>query len=201
MKSELEKIAAGGLYRVDDALNALMAQSRQLCKDYNATNEDETEKRTAILRKLLGTCPENVTILPDMHFDYGSHTHIGDNFYANYGLIVLDVGKVTIGRDVMFGPRVSLFAAGHPTDADIRREQLEYGYPITIGDDVWIGGNTVVNPGVTIGARTVIGSGSVVTKDIPSDVVAAGNPCRVIREIGAKDRAKWQPQKEEWLKG
>ena len=198
MKSELEKIAAGELYRVNDELNALMAQSRQICKEYNETNENETEKRKAILQKLLGTCPENITILPDMHFDYGSHTHIGDNFFANYGMIVLDVGKVTIGRDVMFGPRVSLFAAGHPTDVEVRRELLEYGYSITIGDDVWIGGNTVVNPGVTIGSGTVIGSGSVVTKDIPAGVVAAGNPCRVIRVLDEKDREYWHAQRRVW---
>lgn len=196
--NEFEKMMACKLYRGDDEIIGKLKRARDICKEYNKTTEGEQEKRKEILRELLGTCPENITVLPDLHMDFGFNTHVGDNFFANYGGVFLDVNKITIGDNVMFGPRVCLFTAGHPTDAEIRRELLEYGYPITIGDDVWIGGGTIVNPGVTIGSRTVIGSGSVVTKDIPDDVVAAGNPCRVIRKIDARDREKWQAQKREW---
>ncbi len=135
---------------------------------------------------------KNVTIEPTFRCDYGRNIHIGDNFFANFDCIILDVCTVTIGSDVLFGPRVCLYTAAHPLDAEVRRSGLEYGQPIHIGDTVWIGGNAVINPGVSIGARSIIGSGSVVTKDIPPDVVAAGNPCRVIRAINDTDRAYWK---------
>lgn len=196
--TEFEKMLSGGLYRGDDEVVAKLTRARELCRKYNLTSEDDSPERKALLKELLGVCPENIVINPDLHMDFGTNTSIGENFFANYGTVILDVNKVTIGRDVMFGPRVCVFTAGHPTDADIRRELLEYGYPVTIGDDVWVGGNTVINPGVTIGSRTVIGSGSVVTKDIPDDVLAAGNPCRVIRKLGESDREKWQAQKRVW---
>ncbi|CAM3165260.1 sugar O-acetyltransferase [Lactiplantibacillus plajomi] len=132
---------------------------------------------------------------PPFHTDYGTNTTIGKNFYANYDAIFVDVGPITIGDNVMFGPRVGLYTAGHPLDAAIRNEQLEYGKAITIGDNVWFGGNVVVNPGVTIGSNVVIGSGSIVTHDIPDNVVAVGNPCRVLRELSQQDKDYWQAQK------
>lgn len=196
--TEFEKMMTGGLYRCDDEILEKLTRARELCRKYNLTGEYDQDERKAILKELLGVCPENISVFPDLHMDVGANTSIGENFFANYGTVILDVNKVTIGRDVMFGPRVCVFTAGHPTDAEIRRDLLEYGYPVTIGDDVWVGGNTVINPGVTVGSRTVIGSGSVVTKDIPSDVLAAGNPCRVIRKLDEKDREKWQAQKREW---
>ena len=136
--------------------------------------------------------------LPPFRCDYGSHIYLGENFYANYELIVLDQCDVRFGDNVMLGPRVSLFSAGHPLDADIRNAGLEYGKPITVGSNVWMGGCVTVNGGVTIGDNVVIGSGSVVTHDIPSNVIAAGNPCRVLRPLTDADRAHWQQEAARW---
>ena len=129
-----------------------------------------------------------VHIEAPFYCDYGKNIHVGDYFYANFNCVILDVGRVIIGHHVKIGPNVSLYTAGHPIHPDSRNSGYEYGIGITIGDNVWIGGNVVVNPGVHIGNNVVIGSGSVVTKDIPDHVVAAGNPCKVIREITEKDR-------------
>ena len=125
---------------------------------------------------------------------------MGNNFYANYDCIIIDVAEVKIGSNVFFDPRVNIYTAGHPISAAVRNEMLEFGESVTIGDNVWIGGNTVINPGVTIGSNTVIGSGSVVIKDIPNGVVAAGNPCQVIREITNEDKEYWNKLKNEYYK-
>ncbi len=125
---------------------------------------------------------------PPFHCEYGSHISTGDNFYANTGCVMLDVAKITIGSNVLFGPHVYLLTAGHPIHPESRNSRYEYGIPITIGDNVWIGGNCTVLPGITIGNNVVIGAGSVVTKDIPDNVCAAGNPCKVIREITEADK-------------
>ena len=127
-----------------------------------------------------------------VRFDYGYNTKVGHNFYANFDCIFIDDMEIRIGNNVMFGPRVALYTATHPIDKDVRSSLLEYSKPITIGDDVWVGGNTVINPGVTIGSNVVIGSGSIVTRNIPSNVIAAGNPCRVIRIIDKEDKIKWE---------
>ena len=125
---------------------------------------------------------------------------MGKNFYANYDCIIIDVCPVTIGDQVFFGPRVCVYTAAHPIDAKVRSTGLEYGKPVTIGDDVWVGGNTVINPGITIGSNAVIGSGAVVTKDIPGGVIAAGNPCKVLRSITEEDRKYWHLKQEEYMK-
>lgn len=125
---------------------------------------------------------------PPFHCEYGFHITVGEHFYANTGCVMLDVGKITIGKNVMFGPNVSIYTAGHPIHPESRNSGYEYGIPVTIGDNVWIGGDCVVLPGVTIGSNTVIGAGSVVTKDIPDNVCAAGNPCKVIRSITEEDK-------------
>lgn len=138
---------------------------------------------------------------PPIHFDYGRNTYVGENFFANYNLTVLDVCKVTIGDNVMLAPNVSLYGAGHPIHPDARNSGYEYGAPITIGNNVWIGGSACVLPGVTIGNNVVIGAGSVVAKDIPDNVIAAGNPCRVIRQITEEDKRYYFKDKEfdvEW---
>ena len=134
---------------------------------------------------------ERFWVEPPFRTDYGCHTYIGEDFYANYDCIFIDVAEIHIGNNVMFGPRVCIFTAGHPIDPVIRNSKFEYGKEVHIGDNVWIGGNTVINPGVTIGNNVVIGSGSVVTKNIPDNVVAAGSPCRVIRAITDADRTYW----------
>lgn len=133
--------------------------------------------------------------------DYGCHISIGDNFYANFDCIFLDVNRITIGNNVFLAPRVSIYTAGHPIDKDVRNTGLEYGYEVKIGNDVWIGGNTVINPGVTIGDDVVIGSNSVVTKSIPSGVVAGGNPCRIIRKITEEDKLYWEKQAKDFYDG
>lgn len=184
MMTERERMLAGMLYTArDPELQAAMRRAKALTRRYNATTEDQLAERQAILRELFGAVGENPWIEPTFRCDYGSHISIGRQFYANYDCIIIDVCPVTIGDFVLFGPRVCIYTAGHPIDAATRDAGLEFGKPVTIGSHVWIGGNTVVNPGVTIGDNVVIGSGSVVTKDIPANVVAAGNPCRVLRPI------------------
>jgi maltose O-acetyltransferase len=167
-------------------------EERQACKmkifDFNNTRPDKLQEREEILRSILGKVGEKIFIEPPFHCDYGSNIEVGNRFYANYNCVILDVAKVTIGENVLFAPNVSVFTAGHPIHPDARNSGYEYGIAITIGNNVWIGGNTVINPGVTIGDNVVIGAGSVVTKNIPSNVIAAGAPCKVIREITDDDR-------------
>lgn len=200
--TEKEKMLAGKPYMPGD--NELL-QGRQNAKRliwlFHQTNEDEPERRAALLRELFGRAGKNLWIEPTFHCDYGYNIFIGENFYANYDCIILDVCSVAIGDNVFFGPRVCVFTAAHPIDATVRASGLEYGKPVAIGSDVWVGGNTVINPGVTIGGNVVIGSGSVVTKDIPGGVVAAGNPCKVLRPITEEDRSFWRAKQDEYLKG
>ncbi len=146
------------------------------------------EERQAVLKELFGAVGRNPRVTPLFYCDLGFNIFIGDDFYSNYNLTILDCAKVTIGNNCYIADNVGIYAVGHPTDRLLRRVDIEYGAPVVIGDDVWIGGHTVINPGVTIGDNVVIGSGSVVTRDIESGVVAAGNPCRVIRKIDERDR-------------
>lgn len=200
--TEKERMISGRLYRADDPeLLAGRARARVLTERFNAVLEADKAQREAILRELLGSVGERIYMEPIFHCDYGYNICVGDNFYANYDCIILDVAPVTIGHNVFFAPRVGVYTAGHPIDAGVRNEELEFGKPITIGDDVWIGGNVVINPGVTIGSDVVIGSGSVVTRDIPDHVIAVGNPCRVLRSITQEDRAYWLKLREEYYNG
>lgn len=146
------------------------------------------EERQAVLKELFGAVGRNPRVTPLFYCDLGFNIFIGDDFYSNYNLTILDCANVTIGNNCYIADNVGIYAVGHPTDRLLRRVDIEYGAPVVIGDDVWIGGHTVINPGVTIGDNVVIGSGSVVTHDIESGVVAAGNPCRVIRKIDERDR-------------
>ena len=196
---EKDRMLAGKLYiAMDEELVNDMKKSRRLTRLYNTTTEEQQDYRKELLKELFESTKENYYIEPPFRCDYGCNISIGNNFYANYDCVILDVNKVVIGDNVFFAPRVSVFTAGHPIDAEIRNMQLEYGKPVFIGNDVWVGGNTVINPGVTIGDNVVIGSGSVVTKDIPSGVVAAGNPCRVIRKINEEDKKYWEQLKNEY---
>lgn len=196
--SEKEKMTAGKLYRCDKALREDMAQARKVTGVYNQTSAEEVEKRTELLGKLFHAVGSNPYIEAPFRCDYGYNISIGDNFYANFDCIMLDVGKIKIGDNVFFGPKVNIYTACHPIYAPIRNEQLEYSKEVTIGDDVWIGGNVTINPGVHIGDNVVIGSGSVVTKDIPDGVVAAGNPCRIVRRISDADKQYWEEKKAEY---
>jgi maltose O-acetyltransferase len=196
--TEKEKILSGSLYTVDGELRRGLLNARKITRQYNATTEDEAEIRKKLLSELFARIGENIYIEPPFRCDYGSNIFIGENFYANYDCVILDVNRVTIGSNVKFGPRVCVYTAGHPIDARVRRSLLEFGKPVTIGDDVWVGGNAVINPGVTIGNNVVIGSGSVVTKNIPDNVVAAGNPCRVLRPITDEDRKYWEAERDKY---
>lgn len=200
MRSEKEKMLAGDLYVANDPeLRKDFMKAKQLVREYNHTTEDQSEKRSQIAKKLFKNCGEKTYMEPPFYTDYGCNTEVGDNFYANYECIILDIANVKIGNNVMFGPRVGLYTAGHPIDAIVRNESFEYGKPITIGNDVWVGGNVVVNPGVTIGSNVVIGSGSIVTKDIPDNVIAVGNPCKVLREITNEDKKHWEKEKAKYF--
>jgi maltose O-acetyltransferase len=184
MPSEKEKMLGGGLYlAADPQLAAERLRARRLVRLFNTSTEDDVEKRVQLLRELFGAVGPRVEIEPPFHCDYGSHIYAGDNLFINFGCVILDCGPVKIGRDCMFGPGVHLYAGTHPVDPDQRCAGPEYGSFVTIGDRVWLGGGVKVCPGVTIGDESVIGAASVVTRAIPPRVVAAGNPCRVIRAI------------------
>jgi maltose O-acetyltransferase len=162
---------------------AARRRARLLCADLNASRDDEPEKRAGILRELLPNAGSGLDLEPPFFCDYGTNITFGHTVFMNFNCVILDVAPVTIGSRVMFGPAVQLYAATHPLNARERSAGRELGKPITIGDDVWLGGGSIVCPGVRIGARAVIGSGSVVTKDVPEGVIAVGNPCRVVRVI------------------
>ena len=155
---------------------------------YNQFSPADRETRDKLIREIIGKCGKSVSFEVPFHCDYGWNIEVGENFYANYNCTILDVGHVKIGKNVMFAPNVSIFTAGHPVHPDSRNSGYEYGIPVTIGDNVWRGGGVIVTPGVTIGNNVVIGAGSVVTKDIPDNVIAVGNPCRVLRAITEADR-------------
>lgn len=173
---------SGELYfATDSELRKEFFRSKKLTREYNATSEEQGRERHEILHKLLGVCGEKIYIEPPFRCDYGKNIFVGENFYANYDCIIIDVCRVKIGKNVLFGPRVGIYTATHPLDAETRATGAEFGAEIEIGDDVWIGGNAVILPGVKIGSGTIIGAGSVVTKNVPDSVIAVGNPCRVIR--------------------
>ncbi len=181
--TEREKMLAGQLYDPHDPdLVAGRERARNLCWDLNATRDSEAETRRQIMKQLFGRGGESVWLQPPFYCDYGENIHLGERVFFNFNCIVLDVCEVIIGDFSLFGPAVQIYTATHPLNAELRRTQ-EAGKPIHIGSDVWVGGGAILCPGVTIGSKTVIGAGSVVTRDIPEGVFAAGNPCRVIREL------------------
>lgn len=185
--TQFERMMAELPYFGDEEIRGIMMATRKLLYEYNTISPENTERKQEILRKLLGKTGERFYIEPPFHCDYGCNIEVGENFYSNYNLTVLDCNKVKIGDNVLFGPNVTITAAGHPIHPDSRKK-YEYGIPVTVCDNVWIGANVVICPGVTIGKGSVIGAGSVVTKDIPENVIAFGNPCRVYREITDADR-------------
>ena len=195
--SQLKRMLSGELYMAEgEELGKIRDNMLDKLYQYNHAHYNNHKLRDELIKEILGGYKDRLKITPPVYFDYGKHTFVGKNFYANFDCIFLDVNTITIGDNVMFGPRVGLYTAGHPIDKDVRITGLEYGLPITIGNNVWIGGNVVVMPGVHIGDNTIIGSGSVVTKDIPSDVIAAGNPCKVIRKITTEDKIYWEGKKK-----
>lgn len=198
--TDKELMLKGELYihSNDPQLAKDCARSRRITRLFNATTEADLDTREELIRELFGGTGEHFYIEPPFRCDYGSNIYIGENFYTNFDCIILDVCEVHIGDNVMFGPRVCVYTAGHPIDPGVRTEALEFGKPVTIGNNVWVGGNVVINPGLTIGDNVVIGSGSVVTRDIPDGVVAAGNPCRVLRKVTEEDRKYWEAEREKY---
>lgn len=184
-----ERMLAGLPYKPGrDGLAALYLACRRRIYEYNNLHPDEAGKRRKLIREILGKCGKHLLIEAPFHCDYGIHIEVGENFYANFNCVILDVARVIIGNNVMLAPNVAIYTASHPLHWQSRNSGYEYGREIRIGDNVWLGGNVIVNPGVTIGNNVVVGSGSVVTRDIPDNMLAAGNPCKIIREIGEDDR-------------
>lgn len=183
-RSNRERMLAGDLYIADDPdLEAASKRAIALAHRYGEVYATDQEAARPILEELLGSIAPDAHIRPPLYVDYGSYITVGSGTFANYGLTALDVAPITIGNDVQIGPNVQLLTPTHPLDAEQRRAKLEAAEPIVIEDNVWLGGGTIVLPGVTIGTNSVIGAGSVVTKDVPPDVVAVGNPAKVIRHL------------------
>ena len=187
------KAKAGKLY--DANYDADLLREREACADktyeLNRLRPSQTAEREALIRSLFGKTKRNFTIVSPFYCDYGYNIEIGENFFANMNCVILDGAKVSFGDNVFIAPNCGFYTAGHPLDAERRNKGLEYAYPITVGNNVWIGANVSVLPGVSIGDNSVIGAGSVVTRSIPANVLAAGNPCRVIREITDEDKKKY----------
>lgn len=190
MPTEKQKMQAGVLYDANHDTELLQerADAKDACFEFNQTRPSENAKQTEILRRLLGKTPQQFYITQPFWCDYGYNIELGENFYANHNLVILDGAKVTFGDNVFIAPDCGFYTAGHPIDTERRNQGLEYAHPITVGDNVWFGGGVKVMPGVTIGSNVVIAAGSVVTKDIPDNMIAGGVPCKVLRPIDDQDK-------------
>lgn len=187
--SEKEKMLAGKAYQAGDKeLANDRLKAREVVFEFNNLPPKQIKQRKQLIKKLFGKTETMFYLEPPFRCDYGYNIEIGNHFYSNFNLVILDCAKVSIGNHVFFGPNVAIYTAGHPLHSHLRNQEHEWAQPITIGDNVWLGGNVVINPGVSIGNNVVIGSGSVVTKDIPDNVFAGGNPCKIIREITEADK-------------
>lgn len=187
--TEKQKMLAGELYSATDPeLVADHLHAQYLLDLFNATRAEAAEERRELLMELCGHFGHGSVVKPSFRCDYGYTILIGRNVFVNYDCVFLDCNRITIGDDVQIGPSVQIYTAQHPTDPEIRRSGLEYALPVAVGDNVWIGGGAILCPGVTIGADTVVGAGSVVTHDLPAGVIAAGNPCRVLRTVEKRER-------------
>lgn len=183
-RTQKERMLAGDLYIANDAeLERASRRAYRLMKEYEARYAADRDAATEVLKELLGAVGSGVHIKPPLFVDYGAYISIGNRTFANYGLVALDVARITIGEDAQIGPNVQLLTPTHPTGPSLRREKYEAAKPIVIGNNVWLGGGAIVLPGVTIGDNSVIGAGSVVTKDIPANVIAVGNPARIVRNL------------------
>ena len=197
MESEKAKAKAGKLYDANNDIELVSEREacKEVCYELNSLRPSQKKERESIIRRLFGKTGKSFLIEQPFYCDYGYNIEIGENFYSNVNCVILDGAKVTFGDNVFVAPNCGFYTAGHALDAEQRIQGLEYAYPITIGNNVWIGAQVCVLPGVTIGDNTIIGAGSVVTKSIPANVLAVGNPCRVLRTITEADRAKYMSDK------
>lgn len=187
--TEWEKLQNGFVYNdFDEELFRLRVDAKKLFREYNGTDDSETEKRASLMKKLFSKVGENVWIEPDFRCEYGKNISIGNDVYINFGCIILDCAEVIIGDNVLFGPNVGIYVANHSFDPEERAKGGCFGKPVKICDKVWLGGDVKILAGVTIGEGSIIGTGSIVTKDVPAGVIAAGNPCRVIRALTDQDK-------------
>ena len=193
-----EKMLRGYLYDATDLeLYKLRLHAKDLCFKYNNTKPSDTKKRQKIIRKLFGKTGEIFNIESDFWCDYGYNIEVGNNFYVNHNCVMLDCNKIKFGDNVLIAPNCGFYTAGHPLDVEKRNKWIEYAYPITVGNNVWFGANSIILPNVTIGDNVVIGAGSVITKDIPSNTLAYGSPCKVVREINEQDALKYFKSEEQ----
>ena len=185
VRTQKERMEAGELYLADDpVLQEELGRAARLTKAFNDSSPDDPEARRRILAELLGSLGDGTEIRPPLYCDYGHRLHVGARTFVNFGLVALDVATIAIGADVQIGPNVQLLTATHPLEPEPRRAKWESAHAIEIGDNAWLGGGVIVCPGVTVGADTVVGAGSVVTGDLPAGVLAVGSPARVLRELG-----------------
>lgn len=196
--TERENMLSSALYDANDAeLTAARLHCKDLCHEFNGVRPSHTAEQEALIRRILGRTGRRLCVTAPFWCDYGCNIAVGENFYANHGCVMLDCAGITFGDNVFIGPNCVFSTAGHPTDAATRNLGLEFARPITVGDDVWFGASVTVLPGVRIGSGSVIGAGSVVTRDIPEGVIAVGNPCRVLRRITEADRLKYRSGEQE----
>ena len=196
---DYEQMLAGELYFAPNIFpeNGSLA-GKKLAQQINQEPVENKEEIRRLERKLFGKTGESFFVTPPLYVDYGRHVELGENFYANMDCVFLDVNKIIFGDNVMVGPRAGFYTAGHPTDASVRIKDLEFGLPIRVEDNVWIGANAMILPGVTIGKNAIVGAGAVVTKDVPENTIVGGNPARVIREITEEDKKKWEAEMKEY---
>lgn len=196
---DYQEMLLGNLYLAGNILPENKSiHGKKIVQKINNTPIEEKETIVALERQVFGKTRDNLYVTPPFQVDYGRHVEIGNNFYANMDCIFLDVNKIKIGNNVMVGPRVSFYTAGHPIDPQIRIEELEFGLPITVEDNVWIGGSATILPGVTIGKNSIIAAGAVVTKDVAANTIVGGNPAQLIRAINEEDKRYWNKKKEEY---
>ena len=196
---DYQEMLLGNLYLAGNILlENKSIHGKKIVQEINNTPIEEKETIVALERQVFGKTGDNLYVTPPFQVDYGRHVEIGNNFYANMDCIFLDVNKIKIGNNVMVGPRVSFYTAGHPIDPQIRIEELEFGLPITVEDNVWIGGSATILPGVTIGKNSIIAAGAVVTKDVAANTIVGGNPAQLIRAINEEDNHYWNKKKEEY---